>query len=244
MTLYPEWEANVYNVTFDYGDGRAKTVRKTKYGDKYQFPSDPTRYGWEFKGWKKEGANTAFDMSTKELQLQDAKNITLYASWKANSFYLYKPSDYENTYRVDDDGKTVKFTFYVDGNQTKVPTTGDTGQNPAVYHMNMTNLSYDAIHQNYSSMEVMVLYRTKKIKDGYSDLKISYHTRSDNKDHNDWQVHTEDLNKNNGKMRICDYYLMVDGKIDVDSLTLEFDAHGDKRDEYDLSSLSMYVFFR
>ena len=78
-------------------------------------------------------------MSTKELQLQDAKNITLYASWKANSFYLYKPSDYENTYRVDDDGKTVKFTFYVDGNQTKVPTTGDTGQNPAVYHMNMTN---------------------------------------------------------------------------------------------------------
>lgn len=244
VTLYPEWEANVYNVTFDYGDGRAKTVRKTKYGDKYQFPSDPTRYGWEFKGWKKEGANTAFDMSTKELQLQDAKNITLYASWKANSFYLYKPSDYENTYRVDDDGKTVKFTFYVDGNQTKVPTTGDTGQNPAVYHMNMTNLSYDAIHQNYSSMEVMVLYRTKKIKDGYSDLKISYHTRSDNKDHNDWQVHTEDLNKNNGKMRICDYYLMVDGKIDVDSLTLEFDAHGDKRDEYDLSSLSMYVFFR
>ena len=48
-----EWEANVYNVTFDYGDGRAKTVRKTKYGDKYQFPSDPTRYGWEFKGWKR-----------------------------------------------------------------------------------------------------------------------------------------------------------------------------------------------
>lgn len=112
VTLYPEWEANVYNVTFDYGDGRAKTVRKTKYGDKYQFPSDPTRYGWEFKGWKKEGANTAFDMSTRELQLQDAKNITLYASWKANSYYLYKPSDYENTYRVDDDGKTAKFTFY------------------------------------------------------------------------------------------------------------------------------------
>lgn len=244
VTLYPEWEANVYNVTFDYGDGRAKTVRKTKYDDKYQFPSDPTRYGWEFKGWKKEGANTAFDMSTKELQLQDAKDITLYASWKANSFYVYKPSDYGNTYRVNDDGKTAKFTFYVDGNQTKVPTTGDTGQNPAVYHMNMTNLSYEAIHQNFTSMEVEVVYKTKKIKDGYSDLKISYHTRSDNKDHNDWQVHTEDLNKNNGNLRICDYYLMVDGKIDVDSLTLEFDAHGDRRDEYDLSNLIVSVYFR
>lgn len=86
VTLYPEWEANVYNVTFDYGDGRAKTVRKTKYGDKYQFPSDPTRYGWEFKGWKKEGANTAFDMSTKELQLQDAKDITLYEAGKRIPF--------------------------------------------------------------------------------------------------------------------------------------------------------------
>lgn len=244
VTLYPEWEANVYNVTFDYGDGRAKTVRKTKYGNKYQFPSDPTRYGWEFKGWKKEGANTAFDMSTKELQLQDAKDITLYASWKANSFYVYKPSDYGNTYRVNDDGKTAKFTFYVDGNQTKVPTTGDTGQNPAVYHMNMTNLSYEAIHQNFTSMEVEVVYKTKKIKDGYSDLKISYHTRSDNKDHNDWQVHTEDLNKNNGNLRICDYYLMIDGKIDVDSLTLEFDARGDRRDEYDLSNLIVSVYFR
>ena len=31
---------------------------------------------------------------------------------------------------------------------------------------------------------------------------------------------------------------------DTSGLTLEFDAHGDKRDEYDLSSLSMYVFFR
>ena len=86
VTLYPEWEANVYNVTFDYGDGRAKTVRKTKYGDKYQFPPDPTRYGWEFKGWKKEGANTAFDMSTKELQLQDAKDITLYEAGKRIPF--------------------------------------------------------------------------------------------------------------------------------------------------------------
>ena len=125
-----------------------------------------------------------------------------------------------------------------------MPTTGDTGQNPAVYHMNMTNLSYETIHQNFTSMEVEVVFKTKKIKDGYSDLKISYHTRSDNKDNNDWQVHTEDLNKNNGNLRICDYYLMVDGKIDVDSLTLEFDAHGDRRDEYDLSNLIVSVYFR
>ena len=243
VTLYPEWEANVYNVTFDYGDGRAKTVRKTKYGDKYQFPSDPTRYGWEFKGWKKEGANTAFDMSTKELQLQDAKNITLYASWKANYYYNYTPSDRNHTYRVTDEHELTIFTFYVDGNQTKVPTTGDTGQNPARYHMNMTNLSYDAVHQNYSHMTVTIVYHTKKVKDGYGDLRISYHTRSDNKDHTNWQVSTIDLDKRDDKGNIVEYTLDSGSKIDVDSLTLEFDAHGKNADKYDLSNLNVRVKF-
>lgn len=243
VTLYPEWEANVYNVTFDYGDGRAKTVRKTKYGDKYQFPSDPTRYGWEFKGWKKEGANTAFDMSTKELQLQDAKNITLYASWKANQKYSYRPSNSGNTYRVTDKHEYTRFTYYVDGNQTSVKTTGDSGLDPARYHLNMKNISYNAVHQNYSKMRIRISYKIKMVKDGYSDLRISYHTKSDNKDHTEWKKNTEDLKKKNGKTITCEYTLTTGSKIDVDSLTLEFDAHGIGPDRYDLSNLNVDITF-
>lgn len=243
VTLYPEWEANVYNVTFDYGDGRAKTVRKIKYGDKYQFPSDPTRYGWEFKGWKKEGANTAFDMSTKELQLQDAKNITLYASWKANQKYSYRPSNSGNTYRVTDKHEYTRFTYYVDGNQTSVKTTGDSGLNPARYHLNMKNISYNAVHQNYSKMRIRISYKIKMVKDGYSDLRISYHTKSDNKDHTEWKKNMEDLKKKNGKTITCEYTLTTGSKIDVDSLTLEFDAHGVGPDRYDLSNLNVDITF-
>ena len=243
VTLYPEWEANVYNVTFDYGDGRAKTVRKTKYGDKYQFPSDPTRYGWEFKGWKKEGANTAFDMSTKELQLQDAKNITLYASWKANQKYSYRPSNSGNTYRVTDKHEYTRFTYYVDGNQTSVKTTGDSGLDPARYHLNMKNISYNAVHQNYSKMRIRISYKIKMVKDGYSDLRISYHTKSDNKDHTEWKKNTEDLKKKNGKTITCEYTLTTGSKIDVDSLTLEFDAHGVGPDRYELSNLNVDITF-
>ena len=243
VTLYPEWEANVYNVTFDYGDGRAKTVRKIKYGDKYQFPSDPTRYGWEFKGWKKEGANTAFDMSTKELQLQDAKNITLYASWKANQKYSYRPSNSGNTYRVTDKHEYTRFTYYVDGNQTSVKTTGDSGLDPARYHLNMKNISYNAVHQNYSKMRIRISYKIKMVKDGYSDLRISYHTKSDNKDHTEWKKNTEDLKKKNGKTITCEYTLTTGSKIDVDSLTLEFDAHGVGPDRYDLSNLNVDITF-
>ena len=243
VTLYPEWEANVYNVTFDYGDGRAKTVRKTKYGDKYQFPSDPTRYGWEFKGWKKEGANTAFNMSTKELQLQDAKDITLYASWKANQKYSYRPSNSGNTYRVTDKHEYTRFTYYVDGNQTSVKTTGDSGLNPARYHLNMKNISYNAVHQNYSKMRIKISYKIKMVRDGYSDLRISYHTKSDNKDHTEWKKNTEDLRKKNGKTITCEYTLTTGNKIDVDSLTLEFDAHGIGPDRYDLSNLNVDITF-
>ena len=213
VTLYPEWEANVYNVTFDYGDGRAKTVRKTKYGDKYQFPSDPTRYGWEFKGWKKEGANTAFDMSTKELQLQDAKNIILYASWKANQKYSYRPSNSGNTYRVTDKHEYTRFTYYVDGNQTSVKTTGDSGLDPARYHLNMKNISYNAVHQNYSKMRIRISYKIKMVKDGYSDLRISYHTKSDNKDHTEWKKNTEDLKKKTVKRLPVNIHLRPEARL-------------------------------
>lgn len=182
-------------------------------------------------------------MSTKELQLQDAKNITLYASWKANQKYSYRPSNSGNTYRVTDKHEYTRFTYYVDGNQTSVKTTGDSGLDPARYHLNMKNISYNAVHQNYSKMRIKISYKIKMVKDGYSDLRISYHTKSDNKDHTEWKKNTEDLKKKNGKTITCEYTLTTGSKIDVDSLTLEFDAHGVGPDRYDLSNLNVDITF-
>ena len=52
----------------------------------------------------------------------------------------------------------------------------------------------------------MLVTGLRIIKDGYSDLKnfLSYEDLTIKIIH-DWQVNTEDLNKNNGKMRICEY---------------------------------------
>ena len=72
-----------------------------------------------------------------------------------------------------------------DGNQTSQKTTGDSGLNPARYHLNMSGISYDAVHQNNKKMTIKISYKIQKVKDGYSDLRISYHTRSDNKNHNE-----------------------------------------------------------
>ena len=74
-------------------------------------------------------------------------------------------------------------------------------------------------------------------------MRISYHTRSDNKDHTNWQVSTIDLDKRDDKGNIVEYTLDSGSKIDVDSLTLEFDAHGKNADEYDLSNLNVRVKF-
>ena len=42
---------------------------------------------------------------------------------------------------------------------------------------------------------------------------------------------------------MIEYTLDSGSKIDVDSLTLEFDAHGKNADEYDLSNLNVRVKF-
>ena len=57
------------------------------------------------------------------------------------------------------------------------------------------------------------------------------------------EENTEDLKKKNGKTITCEYTLTTGSKIDVDSLTLEFDAHGIGPDRYDLSNLNVDITF-
>lgn len=108
----------------------------------------------------------------------------------------------------------------------------------------MSGISYNAVHENYKKMTIKISYKIQKVKDGYSDLRISYHTRSDNKDHNEWKKNTVDLKKKNGQTITCEYTIDCSNGIDVDKLTLEFDAHGKGPDRYDLSNLNVDITFK
>ena len=239
VTLYPVWKANTYKVTFDYGYDNKKSEVNCVYNKNYSLPQNVTRYGWTFEGWKLKNATAVtYKPGKKNAKLEDAENIVLHASWKANNSYSYRPSSSSNRYLVTDDHELTKFTFYVDGNQTSVKTTGDTGKNPARYHLNMTNLSYQAVHNSYSKMKIKISFKITMEKDGYADLRVSYHSRTENKTYEKWKTEVEDIKAKNGET--VTYTYTKDGT-DADNITLEFDAHGKNSDKYYLSNLNVDV---
>ena len=84
-TLYAHWTANTYKVTFDANGGSCSTASKNvtfdaKYGD---LP-EPTRTGYTFSGWYT--ATSGGMKVTKDTKVATAKNHTLYAIWKPNTY--------------------------------------------------------------------------------------------------------------------------------------------------------------
>ena len=50
-----------YTVTFDSDGGSEVPVQTVNAGEKATKPADPTRDGYDFTGWKKDGADFSFD---------------------------------------------------------------------------------------------------------------------------------------------------------------------------------------
>ncbi|MEE0808931.1 MAG: InlB B-repeat-containing protein, partial [Acutalibacteraceae bacterium] len=63
ITLVATWEAIEYNVTFDSAGGSA--VASAKTSGKVTKPADPTRAGYIFAGWYKQGSSTAWNFGDK-----------------------------------------------------------------------------------------------------------------------------------------------------------------------------------
>ena len=56
ITLYAKWDVNYYTVTFDSNGGSAITARSIQAGQKATKPDDPTKDGYDFKGWTLNGS--------------------------------------------------------------------------------------------------------------------------------------------------------------------------------------------
>ena len=88
------WEDDQYTVTYDAGDGLFDDEQHIasssgKFGDDITPPRDPTRYGYNFAGWKLDGDDTEFDQTTFET------NYNVHAEWVAKrySIDLYSSKD-------------------------------------------------------------------------------------------------------------------------------------------------------
>lgn len=77
-TVYAIWEnipVTYYTVTFDSNGGSAVTAQSIEAGQKATKPADPTKDGYDFKGWTLNGS--AYDFNTAV-----NGNITLVATWE------------------------------------------------------------------------------------------------------------------------------------------------------------------
>lgn len=80
-TLYAEWTANTYTVTFDANDGEAPvpTSMQVTYGSPYDALATTTRNGYIFNGWFTAAAGES--QVTTGTPVAIAANHTLYAQW-------------------------------------------------------------------------------------------------------------------------------------------------------------------
>ncbi len=83
ITLYARWLVNAYTVTFNSQSGSVVPSKTAQYDATISVPANPVRTGYTFAGWHKEAAcQNAWNFATEKV----TQNITLYASWLANSY--------------------------------------------------------------------------------------------------------------------------------------------------------------
>jgi len=79
-TLYAQWSAEKYTVTFNANSGTVKTKNKSvTFASAYGTLPTPTRSGYKFKGWYT--AKSGGSKISSTTKVNTAKNHTLYAQW-------------------------------------------------------------------------------------------------------------------------------------------------------------------
>ena len=105
ITLYTQWEANKYTITFD-GNGVTleQNSKEVTYGQAYGELPTPTKEGYDFDGWYTEDGNLI--KSTDIVNI--TKNTTLTASWSVKKYTV--------TFK-NDDGSVLYTTLAQYGNK-------------------------------------------------------------------------------------------------------------------------------
>ncbi|WP_049786615.1 InlB B-repeat-containing protein [Evansella cellulosilytica] len=83
VTLYAQWEINVYSVSFESNGGSQVSEVEAEYGTAITEPLPPEKEGHLFKGWYQDELLTeAWDFETSKV----SENMILYAKWEINEY--------------------------------------------------------------------------------------------------------------------------------------------------------------
>lgn len=87
ITLYAQWSANPYKLTFDANKGScSEASRMVKYDSTYGVLPTATRIGYTFDGWYTLENNGV--KVTKDTVMQSVHGETVYAYWNANPYNI------------------------------------------------------------------------------------------------------------------------------------------------------------
>ena len=123
ITLVAAWDQQqvqptVYTVTFDSNGGSAVTAQSIEAGQKATKPADPTKDGYDFKGWTLNGS--AYDFNTAV-----NGNITLVATWEQQQVV---PTTYTVSFAANGGKGTMADVTGISGEYT-LPANGFTAPN-------------------------------------------------------------------------------------------------------------------
>ena len=101
IVLQAKWTINFYAITFNTNGGSAVTPVSAEYNTTINEPETPTKEGYSFVGWYTDAAFTNyFDYQMYYI----TSNLTLYAKWEINSYWV----------KFNSEGGTVIFDIKVD----------------------------------------------------------------------------------------------------------------------------------
>ena len=99
QTLYAYWERNTLNVTYNVNGGNGSNGSTTlNQGEKYAFPSEPTRDYYTFAGWYTSASGGT--KVTANTMVTAAGTQTLYAQWTENAWTDWRETAPSGDYRI------------------------------------------------------------------------------------------------------------------------------------------------
>ncbi len=165
VTLYAQWKANTYTITYNANGGSGAPSNQTKkHGENITLSSvKPTKTGYTFTGWNtySNGSGTSYSSGGT---YSNNSNVTLYAQWQSVSSYtvtVYLQGELINNYTVVP-GNNLNTRFGVDseepfryGNCTNgASITGSVSRvnNMSVATINVTNITSDTVCNLYYTL--------------------------------------------------------------------------------------------
>ena len=162
QTLYAQWTANTYTVTFNANGGTITTTSKTvTYDSTYGELPTPTKTGYTFAGWYTAETNGTRITSGTKVSITAAQ--TLYAQWTANSYKLTINANggtipTTTGWTLSSDSKTATKSVTYAGTYGSLPTPTRTGYTFAGWYTTETAGTKVTSTTKYSTASNQTLY--------------------------------------------------------------------------------------